>query len=230
MRWAGDELSDKKLWGAWERWGEQWGNACVIKTTKAAGQGGFILGLALTSALVLLTILLFPVTNIANYRINNQIQAAELRVVDEQGENLGVMTREKAFQEAAARGVDVIEIAPNAKPPVARLMSFDKFRYMQEKQEKKERASQKANQPKQIQISARAATNDLQVKLKKLEEFLQEGRPVEIQMRLKGREKGNKAWAEGKLREFMSMITTEYKIVTPPRFGGRGMTAQIIKK
>jgi translation initiation factor IF-3 len=126
--------------------------------------------------------------------------------------------------------IDLIEIAPAAKPPVARLMSFDKYRYEREKAEKKERLAQKGTGLKQIQISARAAQNDLRVKLKKLEEFLGEGHMVEIQMRLRGREKGNKDWARLKLDEFLKMITVEFKIVSAPKFAGRGMIVQIAKK
>jgi len=99
----------------------------------------------------------------------------------------------------------------------------------EEKAEKKEKQLQKAAGIKQVQISAKAAKNDLETKLKKLHEFLEEGHQVEIQMRLRGREKGNKGWAEQKLKDFMAMITMEYKVVSPPKFAGRGMIAQIMK-
>ena len=147
------------------------------------------------------------------------------------GENLGVMSRESAI--ALARpdeGLDLIEIAPGAKPPVARIMSFDKYRYEREKAEKKERHAQKGVGLKQIQIGARSAHNDLMIKMRKLEEFLGEGHPVEIQLRLRGREKGNKDWARLKLQEFLAMIPMEYKEVSSPKFGGRGMSMSIIKK
>jgi translation initiation factor IF-3 len=127
-------------------------------------------------------------------------------------------------------GLDLIEISPSAKPPVARIMSFDKYRYEQEKLEKKQRQANKNTDLKQVQISARAALNDLQVKLAKLEEFLNEGHPVEIIMRLKGREKANKDFAGQKLTAFMKMIVTEYKIISPPKYAGNGFSAQITKK
>lgn len=163
-------------------------------------------------------------------KINTAITAPELRIIDPEGENLGIMSREEAF--ALARDkyqLDLIEISANAKPPVARIMSYDKFRYLEEKAEKKEKQLQKAAGIKQVQISAKAAKNDLETKLKKLHEFLEEGHQVEIQMRLRGREKGNKGWAEQKLKDFMQMITVEYKVVSPPKFAGRGMIAQIMK-
>ena len=164
-------------------------------------------------------------------KINSKIVAQELRVISEKGENLGVLPREKALALARpAEGIDLIEISPNAKPPVARLMSYDKFRYEEAKREKKERLAQKSGGLKHVQISARAAQNDLLVKLKKLEEFLAEGYQVEVNMRLRGREKGMKDWARQKLADFMKTIPVEYKVISEPRFGGYGMSVQIAKK
>lgn len=126
--------------------------------------------------------------------------------------------------------LDLIEISPNAKPPVARIMSYDKFRYLEEKAEKKEKQAQKSAGVKTVQISARAAEHDLAISAKKLEEFLAEGHQVEVQMRLRGREKGNKAWAESRLRHFLGLIQSEYRLMSQPKFGGRGMMAQVIRK
>lgn len=151
-------------------------------------------------------------------------------MIDEKGENLGVLDREKALALASERNLDLIEINRNADPPVARLMSFDKYRYLKEKEERKERIAQRASSLKQIRITARAAQNDLLTRIKKLEEFLNEGHPVEIMMKLRGREKRNKAWAFQKMDEFLKMIPVEYKIMSNPKFGGFGITAQIIRK
>ncbi len=153
-----------------------------------------------------------------------------MRVLGNDGKNLGVFPRAEAVRLAREAGLDLIEISPNAKPPVARIMSFDKFRYLEEKAEKKEKQAQKAAGIKIVQISARAAAHDLDIKAKKLEEFLSEGHPVEVHMRLRGREKGNKSWAEERLKHFLGLIQTEHRIVALPRFAGRGMTVQIIKK
>jgi len=109
-------------------------------------------------------------------------------------------------------------------------MSFDKYRYEQEKIEKKQRQANKNTDVKHVQISARSAQNDLLVKLARLEEFINEGHPIEIIMRLKGREKANKEFAGKKLTDFMKMIKTEYKIISPPKYAGNGFSAQITKK
>jgi translation initiation factor IF-3 len=164
-------------------------------------------------------------------RINNLITAPELRIIGEQGENLGVLSREKAL--ALARpddGIDLIEISPNAKPPVARLMSYDKFRYEEEKRMKKERLAQKSIGMKHVQITARAASNDLLIKVRQVEKFFGEGHPVEVNLRLRGREKRNKDWAMEKLKEFLKMLPMEYKQLTAPKFTGNGPGVQIAKK
>lgn len=153
-----------------------------------------------------------------------------MRVLNDQGENLGVMSREAALKLAAERGLDLIEITAHATPPVARIMSFDKFRYLEMKRWKKQRAQQKSKELKQIQIGVASAKNDLEIKVKKLEGFLTDGHPVVIVLVLRGRQKANKDWARLKLNEFLKMISVEHQIVMEPRFGGRGLTVQVVKR
>lgn len=147
-------------------------------------------------------------------------------MLNEAGENIGIMSREEAMKAAEERGLDLVLISPKATPPVARIISYDKFRYEREKELKKQRRH-KAPEMKRIQISARSQRNDLMIRLKKLEEFLQHGHPVEIQLTLRGREKGNKEWARAKLEEFMAEIQTPHKITTEIKTGGRGLLVQI---
>lgn len=164
------------------------------------------------------------------YRINNQIIAQELRVITEDGSNLGVMTRDQALKEAKTRNLDLIEIAPQANPPVAKIIGFDKFRYQQDKEEKKKRLTQKTKELKQVRITPRAGKNDLLIKVKKVEEFLADGHKVEINLFLKGREKGNKDWGLKKLQEFLGLITAPHQVTLEPKPGGRGFITQITKK
>ena len=170
-----------------------------------------------------------PVKNLGP-RKNTEIVAPELRVQDSEGNSLGVMKLAEALKLAENQGLDLVEIVPNATPPIARIISFDKYRYQKDKADKKERLAQKTAGSKQIQISARAAKNDLQVKVRQLEKFMNEGHQIEIALRLRGREKYNKDWANQKLDEFMKMIPLEYKIVSPPKFGGYGLNVQIGRK
>ena len=150
--------------------------------------------------------------------------------MDETGENLGVMPLEAALKLAAEKELDLIEIAPMVKPPVAKIISFDKFRYQKEKELKKQKSLQKISELKRVQITARAAKNDLDTRAKKADEFLNDGDKVEIMLILKGREKYNRIWANQKMDEFMKMITVEYKITMPPKFIGKGIVMQITKK
>lgn len=143
---------------------------------------------------------------------------------------MGIIPLETALKLATEKGIDLIEIAPTAKPPVAKIISYDKFRYQKEKELKKQKASQKTSELKQIRISAKAAKNDLEIKAQKAAEFINEGHKVGIILILKGREKYMKDWARQKLNEFLSIINAEYKITMEPKFGGKGLMMQITKK
>lgn len=140
------------------------------------------------------------------------------------------MPLEAALKLAEEKNLDLIEIAPHVKPPVAKIISFDKFRYQKEKELKKQKTGQRITELKQIRISARAAQNDLDFKAQRVVEFLDQGYRVEIMVVLKGREKYNRSWASHKLNEFLQMIKTEYKSGTEPKFGGRGLMVQIYKR
>jgi len=164
------------------------------------------------------------------YKINNKITAPELRVLDEQAQNLGVFSLEDAIKIAKEKKLDLIEIAPNAQPPVARIMSFDKFRYQKEKEERKQKNAQKGKELKTIRITPRSALNDLEIKAKKTEEFLEEGHRVEITLFLRGREKANKEWGLQKLESFLSLIKIPFQRSVEPKVGGRGFVMQINKK
>ncbi|MEK7574177.1 MAG: translation initiation factor IF-3 [Patescibacteria group bacterium] len=165
-----------------------------------------------------------------NYRANNQITALELRVIDDAGAHIGVMPREAALNLAKEKNLDLIEIVPTAKPPVAQIISFDKLRYQKEKEWKKQRLAQKKiAELKQVRISPRAAQNDLEVKAALVEKFLQAGHKVEINLFLKGREKYNREWGLLKLKEFLKIIKIPHKITMEPRFIGRGFVVQVSK-
>jgi len=164
------------------------------------------------------------------YRINNKITAKELRVVDENTESLGVFPLEKALAMAKEKGLDLIEIAPKANPPVARIISFDKFRYQKDKEERKQRQAQKSKDLKSVRITPRAAENDLQMKVSQVEKFLEGGHKVEINIFLRGRERRNKDWALKKMKDFLSKISVPHIVSMPPKPGGRGFVAQVSKK
>ncbi len=166
---------------------------------------------------------------VVSNKINEQITAAELRVIDENGENLGVLSKEAALALARERKLDLIEISPQIVPPVARIASFDKFRYQQEKTAKKQQQAQKGQEMKRVRVGARTAQNDLGIKARQINKFLAEGHKVEIQQVLRGREKANKDWALQKLKEFLTIIEPGYKVISEPKYGGRGFNVTVAK-
>ncbi len=134
-----------------------------------------------------------------------------------------------ALELAKQRGLDLIEISASAKPPVARIMSFDKFRYQEEKKFKKQRAAQKSGGIKQVQVGVRTAGNDLLIKSKKVNEFLNEGYRVEILLVVRGREKAHKDFAMEKMKNFLTMLDSTHKIATRPQFVMKGISIQVTK-
>ena len=155
---------------------------------------------------------------------------SEVLVIGEAGQKLGVMSRDEALKAARERGLDLILISPTARPPVARIINFDKFRYEQVKKLKQQRLHQKGGELKQVQISVRAALHDLELKAKKTNEFLAEGNTVEILMRLRGREKAHKDFAREKLAAFLKIISPEHAVVMEPRQSMRGISVQVTKR
>ncbi|PIT92915.1 MAG: translation initiation factor IF-3 [Candidatus Harrisonbacteria bacterium CG10_big_fil_rev_8_21_14_0_10_38_8] len=162
---------------------------------------------------------------------NQDIQALEVRVIGETEENLGIMKTSDALYQANSQGLDLVLIVPQANPPVVRIISYDKYRYQEEKKIKKQRTQTKNSSNKRVQIGFKAAQNDLDRGAKQINEFLKEGNQVEIVMVLKGREKGKKDFARERLLEFIKAnITEPHQIIAPARPGARGLTTMIAPK
>ena len=121
-------------------------------------------------------------------RINGKIRAREVRVIGDEGQQMGVMALGDAIGHARARGVDLVEVAPNANPPVCRLVDFGKYKYEQEKRNKENRKHQHANKVKEIQLSVKIDPHDFQTKLGHAIDFLCEEMKVKASLRFRGRE------------------------------------------
>ncbi len=137
------------------------------------------------------------------------------------------MSKEDALKLAEEKNLDLILITIDSNPSIAKIANFDKFRYQKEKEDKEKNKSSKKQELKHIQFSARSAKHDIETQIKKVNSFLEKGNNVELILRLRGREKGNKEWAKSKMEEFLSEIGVEYKVVSPMKFGGRGINMQI---
>lgn len=161
-------------------------------------------------------------------RINEKINVREVRAIDETGANLGVIETSEALRLAKEKGLDLVEISPMAIPPVVKIISFDKYRYQEEKKWKKQRATQKIQEMKQVQISVREAVHDLGVKAVRVNKFLGEGNKVEVLLNLRGREKAHQDLAKTKLRDFIKIVDPEHKILSDIKWTGRGFNIQIV--
>lgn len=123
--------------------------------------------------------------------LNGEIRANEVRCVGDNGEDYGIISKQEALRLANEQGVDLVLVAPNAKPVVCKLMDYGKFRYQQEKKAKEAKKKQKVIEVKEIKFSAKTAQNDLNYKIKHAQEFIEAGKHVKFRVFLKGREMAN---------------------------------------
>jgi len=124
------------------------------------------------------------------YRVNRQIKAKEVRLVDQDGKQIGILPLQEALRIAEERGLDLVEVAPNANPPVCKLLDYGKFLYEMKKKEKEAKKKQREHsmEVKDINLSLRIDEHDLKVKLKQMREFLEDGDKVRVRIRFRGRE------------------------------------------
>ncbi|NCS98801.1 translation initiation factor IF-3 [Candidatus Parcubacteria bacterium] len=157
-------------------------------------------------------------------RINNQIRAKELRVITDSGENIGVIPVREALKKAEEMQLDLVEISPNARPPIAKITDYGKFLYDQKKKQKQ--AKQKAHtvEVKSIQVKIGTDENDLSVKAKKASKWLSEGHRVKVELFLPGRTKYmDKSFLEERLNRVLKLITTDFKVADPIKKNPKGL-------
>ena len=157
-------------------------------------------------------------------RVNNQITAREVRLIDEAEGNLGVMSKEAALKLAEEREVDLIEISPNAIPPVAKLMDFGKWQYQENRKQKVAKANAHTTETKSIQIKIGTGDHDLGLKANKIGEFLADGHRVKIELFLPGRSKYfDKKFLEERLDRVLRLIPVDYRIAEEAKRGPKGL-------
>lgn len=145
------------------------------------------------------------------FKINEKIQSPELVIIDEDNNNLGILTRQKALMLASEREIDLVEVSPKAVPPIGKLMDYGSFKYQKEKQEKKQKAKQKAVETKTIKLSLRIGEHDLGVRSNQAMKFLQEGDRVKLEMQLRGRENRHTELAEENIKKLAEKIKSLLK-------------------
>jgi translation initiation factor IF-3 len=160
-------------------------------------------------------------------RVNGKIRAREVRVIDADQKNLGVISLGEAISLARAKGVDLVEIAPNAAPPVCRLVDFGKYRYELAKQEKEARKHQHANKVKEIQLSPNIDPHDFGVKLQHAINFLCEDMKVKVTLRFRGREMAHKEFGFQQVDKLVKSLTSYGHPDADPKLIGKGINVML---
>ena len=161
-------------------------------------------------------------------RINQEISAPELRVVGNEGENLGVLSLSAALDMAKRSELDLIEISPKAVPPVARIADYGKFEYERSKKEKATKAKVRVSETKEVQIKVGTGENDMQLKARKAAQWLEEGHRVRTELFLKGRYKGmSEEFLKERLLKFLERIPYAHRIAEPITRSPKGFAGVI---
>lgn len=144
--------------------------------------------------------------------MNEYIRISPVRLIDESGQQVGVVPTDQALQMAREQELDLVEIVPNTRPPVVKIMDFGKYQYQKAKEEQQQKAKQKKTEVKGIRLGLRTDDHDLDVRRKQAEKFLAQGNKVKIEIRLRGREKAHQPLARETLKNFILSITAPNKI------------------
>lgn len=163
-------------------------------------------------------------------RINNQIRASELRVIGPEGENLGILPLRDALQKSIDLGLDLIEISPNAHPPIAKITDYGRYQYEQSKKQKKAKAGARQTETKSVQVKIATGDHDLELKAKTASKWLKEGHRIKVELFLSGRAKYmNDQFLRERLDRILRLITEQYKIAEPFKKIPKGMMVTIEK-
>ena len=163
-------------------------------------------------------------------RFNTMIQSDKVRVIDEDGENLGVMYTREAIEQAAAAGLDLVEVSPNADPPVCKFLDVGKFRYEAQKKANLQRKTQKTQDIKEIKMRPNIDDHDYDVKMRNVNKFLDEGDKVKVTLRFRGREMSHQQLGMQLLRRVQDDVVEVAKVEAFPRLEGRQMVMVLAPK
>ncbi|MFC0281724.1 translation initiation factor IF-3 [Falsigemmobacter intermedius] len=160
-------------------------------------------------------------------RVNERIRATEIRLIGADGENVGVVTPARALAMAEEAGLDLVEISPNAEPPVCKIMDFGKFKFEQQKREAEARKKQKIIEIKEIKFRPGTDEHDYQVKMRSVIKFLTDGDKVKVTLRFRGREMAHQQLGMELLNRVAGEVTEIGKVESMPKLEGRQMVMMI---
>lgn len=160
---------------------------------------------------------------ISELMINEQIRDREVRLIGQDGEQIGVMSAKEAMKHAREAGVDLVKIAPNAKPPVCKIVDYGKYRYELARKEKEAKKKQKVTDVKEIRLSPNIEANDLNTKANQARKFLSKGDKVKVSLRFRGREMAHMGFSKQILDDFFAKVEDIAVIDKPAKLEGRSM-------
>jgi translation initiation factor IF-3 len=167
---------------------------------------------------------------VSKQRINHFIRVPEVRVIGAEGEQLGILKTPEAIRQAKDMGIDLVEVAPTAEPPVCRIMDFGKFKYEQSKKEHRMRQSQKSTQVKEIKLRPRTDKHDLETKVRQIKDFLSEGNKTKITVMFRGREMANRNLGFEAIQQIIEDLKGVGNVESPPRMEGRNLYMVVAPK
>ncbi|WP_413720933.1 translation initiation factor IF-3 [Silicimonas sp. MF1-12-2] len=160
-------------------------------------------------------------------RINERIRVPEIRLIGADGENVGVVSPERGLELAEEAGLDLVEISPNASPPVCKIMDYGKFKYEQQKRESEARKKQKIIEVKEIKFRPNTDVHDYDVKMRNVKRFLEDGDKVKITLRFRGREMAHQNLGRELLERVAADVEGLGKVENMPKMEGRQMVMMI---
>lgn len=162
--------------------------------------------------------------NIVNdLRVNDRIRAKEVRLIDQEGEQIGIKSLDNALDAAAEQGLDLVEVAPQANPPVCRIMDYGKYKYEQAKKEKEAKKNQNVMNVKEVQMGVKIEDHDFNVKLKQARRFLNNKDKVKVRIRFRGREMMHKELGYDLMDRLIEQTKDIGKVESKPKMEGRNM-------
>lgn len=162
-----------------------------------------------------------------SHRVNNQIRFSQVMVIDKDGQNLGIMTSDKAKWMARNEELDLVEVAPSARPPVCRIMDYSKFKYEQSIKEKEKKNNTQKSQLKELRLRPVTGDHDLFVKVKNAERWIKEGDKVLLRVKFRKREYEHKDLGLSVIKKIIDNLTEIASPQSPPKFGGDSYTCVI---
>lgn len=175
-----------------------------------------------------------PISKTTRTKLNGEIRYSSVRVIGTSGEQLGIMSSRDAQKIARDQGVDLVEISPNADPPVVKVIDWGKYQYQKMKEESKNRkkAREKQSELKTMKIGLKISDNDLNIKVRKIKSFLEDGDRVKIMVMFRGREMAHKEIGQEMVNKVINLISENLEIITEgkPQFAGRNLSISVRKK